>query len=56
MRLARRLMLKLDANTTCSTVIIIMINQRRMRWAGHVERMRRSAYRVLARKPERRHH
>jgi hypothetical protein len=34
--------------------IITMIKSRRMRWAGHVERMRvkRNAYRMLVGKPE----
>jgi hypothetical protein len=37
-----------------SPSIIRMIKSRRMRWAGHVARMRekRNAYRILVRKPE----
>jgi hypothetical protein len=40
----------------CSRNVIRLIKSRRMRWAGHVGRMweRRSVYRVLMRKPERR--
>jgi hypothetical protein len=35
-------------------LIIRIIKSKRMRWAGHVEQMRekRSAYRLLVRKPE----
>jgi len=38
----------------CSSNIIWVIKSRRMRWAGHVERMskRRGIYRVLVRKTE----
>jgi hypothetical protein len=37
--------------------IIRMIKSRRMRWAGHVERMgKRNAYRILVGKPERENH
>ena len=38
----------------CSPNIVRVIKSRRMRWAGHVERMREKggAYRILVRKPE----
>jgi hypothetical protein len=38
----------------CSPNIVRVIKPRRIRWAGHVERMgkRRGVYRVLVRKPE----
>jgi hypothetical protein len=36
----------------CSPNISRVIKSRSMRWAGHVARMGRSAYRVLAVKPE----
>jgi hypothetical protein len=40
----------------CSPNIVRMIKSRRMRWAGHVERMgggeKRGVYRVLVGKPE----
>jgi hypothetical protein len=38
----------------CSSNVVRVIKSRRMRWAGHVERMgaRRSVYRVLVGKPE----
>ena len=38
----------------CSSNIIQVIKSRRMRWAGHAERMgeRRGIYRVLVGKPE----
>jgi len=38
----------------CSPNIVRVIKSRRMRWAGHVERMgeRRGAYRVFVGKPE----
>jgi hypothetical protein len=41
-------------NLYSSPSIIRMIKSRRMRWAGHVERMRekRNAYRILVVKPE----
>jgi hypothetical protein len=32
--------------------IIRMMKSRRMRWAGHVARMRRNEYRILVGKPE----
>jgi hypothetical protein len=35
-----------------SPSIIRIIKSRRMRWAGHVERMGRDAYRLLVGKPE----
>jgi hypothetical protein len=40
---------------SCSPNKIRMIKSRRMRWAGHVVRMRanRNAYRILVGKPER---
>jgi hypothetical protein len=41
-------------NLYCSPSIIRIIKSRRMRWAGHVARMRaKSAYRILVEKPER---
>jgi hypothetical protein len=41
-------------NLYCSPSIIRIIKSRRMRWAGHVARMRekRNAYRILVGKPE----
>jgi hypothetical protein len=41
-------------NLYSSPSIIIMIKSRRMRWAGHVARMRekRNAYRILVGNPE----
>jgi hypothetical protein len=41
-------------NLYSSKSIIKMIKSRRMRWAGHVERMeeKRNAYRILLGKPE----
>jgi transcription termination factor 2 len=41
-------------NSYCSPSIIIMVNSRRIRWAGHVARMEetRSPYRMLVGKPE----
>jgi hypothetical protein len=41
-------------NLYSSPSIIIIIKSRRMRWAGHVARMRdrRNAYRILVEKPE----
>jgi hypothetical protein len=41
-------------NLYCSPSIIRMIKSRRMRWAGHVTRMRekRNPYRILVGKPE----
>ena len=36
----------------CSPNIVRVIKWRRMRWAGHIARIGRSAYRVLAVKPE----
>jgi hypothetical protein len=41
-------------NLHCSPSIIRMIKSRRMRWAGHVARMREkmNAYRILVGKPE----
>jgi hypothetical protein len=41
-----------------SPSIIRIINSRRMRWSGHVERMgeKRNAYRLLVGKPEGRDH
>jgi hypothetical protein len=41
-------------NLYCSLSIIRIINSRRMRWAGHVERMgeKRKAYIILLGKPE----
>jgi hypothetical protein len=41
-------------NLYFSTSIIRMIKSRRMRWVGHVARMRerRNAYRILVGKPE----
>jgi hypothetical protein len=43
-------------NLYCSPNIVRVIKSRRMRWAGHVARMRegRSVYRVLVGKPEER--
>jgi hypothetical protein len=45
-------------NLYSSPNIIRMIKSRRMRWAGHVARMRekRNAYRILVGKPEEREH
>jgi hypothetical protein len=42
-------------NLYSSTIIVRMINVRKMKWAGHVARMGaiRNAYTILARKPER---
>jgi branched-subunit amino acid aminotransferase/4-amino-4-deoxychorismate lyase len=39
-------------NLYTSPNIIRMVRSRRMRWKGHVARMKRSAHRILARKPE----
>jgi hypothetical protein len=39
-------------NLYSSPRIIRMIKSRRMRWAGHVAWMGRSAYRILVEKPE----
>jgi hypothetical protein len=41
-------------NLYSSPTIIRMIKSRRMRWAGHVERMgeKRNAYRILVENPE----
>jgi len=36
----------------CSPSIVRVIKSRRMRWAGHVARMRRGVYRGLVVKPE----
>jgi hypothetical protein len=36
----------------CSPNIIRVIKSRRMRWAGHVARMGRGAYRILVGRPE----
>jgi hypothetical protein len=45
-------------NLYCSPSIIRIIKSRRMRWAGHVERMgpKRNAYRILVGKPEGKRH
>jgi len=42
----------------CSPNIVRVIKSRRMRWAGHVARMReeKGVYRVLVRKPEGKNH
>jgi hypothetical protein len=39
-------------NFYSSPSIIRVIKSRRMRWAGHVARMGRNAYRILVEKPE----
>jgi hypothetical protein len=39
-------------NLYSSSSIIRMIKLRRMRWAGHVARKERTAYRILVGKPE----
>jgi hypothetical protein len=39
-------------NLYSSPIVIRMIKSRRMRWAGHVARMGRTAYRILVGKPE----
>jgi hypothetical protein len=41
-------------NMYCSPSIIRIIKSRRMRWAGHVDRMgeKRNTYRILMGKPE----
>jgi hypothetical protein len=45
-------------NLYSSSNIIIMINSRRMRWAGHVTRMgaKMDVYRIFVGKPEERRH
>jgi hypothetical protein len=43
-------------NLYSSRSIIRMIRSRRMRWAGHVARGKRNAYRILVGKPEERDH